>query len=273
MVSVTPIEHAATIQQTVEAFRLRMHHATSAGDHGAFMSSFAELQRWIADRHDDAGIEELEASGYLAQHFESFAHYQRRCLKEQEMAESEMLLRRPRSMSGLEALLDSTFARQTYRRVAEALTLADFNRCRRFVMVGCGPFPAAALFIHDHTPTPEIVAIDKDRDAIAMASRVVAAFTHDRIRISPDDGVGVDYGNADIVYVANHVTPKAQVVQRVLDTVAADAQVIVREPWGYGRLFAEPGVAHLDPRAIVCAVGEAHRHFLSRHVRLAHRTR
>lgn len=256
------------VRGTLEAFRRRLARASDP----AFMALFAELQQWIADQPVDGELEALGDSEYLARHFAFFAQCQRRYLTAQEVAESAALLAAPRAAgAALTTVLDSEFGTQTYRRVAEALELADFRHCRRFVMVGCGPFPAAALFIHDHTTTSEIVAMDKSPVAVEVASRVAAAFAPRRVRVIEDDGGRFDYGTADVVYVANHVSPKARVLQRIADTADANAQVIVRDPCGYGRLFAESGVADLDPRFVVTRMGEGHRHFLSRHVLLGRR--
>jgi hypothetical protein len=128
------------------------------------------------------------------------------------------------------------------------------------------------MFIHDHTTTPEIVGLDTDPQAIDMATRVAAAFAPHRVRVIEDDGVRFDYGTANVVYVANHVSPKTRVLQRIADTAHEQAQVILRDPFGYGCLFAESGVADLDPRFVVARMGEGNRYFLSRHILLARRT-
>lgn len=263
------------IRGTLEAFRLRLCAAADASDAGSsFMASFGELLRWVAGQADDGVRAELEESGYVAEHFEFFARCQRRYLTAQEMVESAALLARPRPAgTRLARVLDSEFGQQTYQRVAEALELASFSDCRRFVMIGCGPFPAAALFVHDHTTTAEIIAVDKDPQAIELAARLAAAFAPERVCVTAGDGTCFDYGSADVVYVANHVTPKARVLRRIAATADKTTQVILRDPFGYGRLFAESGVADLDPRFVVAATGEGHPHFLSQHVRLAWRDR
>src|SRR5262249_25779573 len=132
----------------------------------------------------------------------------------------------------------SEFGRQTYDRVAEVLRLADFDSCLRFVMVGCGPFPAAALLVRDATAVPQIIALDVDESAAATARRVVEAMGEHRIHVSCADGALYDFAGAQIVYLANQVCGKDRVLARI-DETAASAVVVVREPYGIGRLFAE----------------------------------
>lgn len=260
-----------TILATLEQFRLRLNADESAAD-GPFIAVFDELHRWIEQQHDTDAERVLEEGGYLARDIDFFARCQRRYLIAQEMAASAALLARTRyETRSVAAELRSEFGKEAYRRVADALDLASFAACRRFVMVGCGPLPAAALFIHDHTATPEIVALDTHPPAIEMAARLVAAFAPHRVRIVEGDGSLFDYADADIVYVANQVSPKKGVLQRIADTTGTRTQVLLRDPFGFGRLFAEAGVSNLDPRFVVARVGEGNRRFLSRHVLLTRR--
>lgn len=256
------------VRDRLEAFRLRWGTVDDA-ELLLLQTQLGELQRWLVDQ-PEAGMQALEESGYLAQHFELFAHCQRRCLKEQELQESAALLATYRVNVGVEQALNSGFGRDTYARVAELFELVDCMSCRRFVMVGCGPFPAAALFVCDHSAS-DVVALDCDAEAIAMAERVAAAFAPGRMRVSNEDGAQFDYGAADLVYVANHVFPKARVLRRIVETAGERTQVVLRDPFGYGRLFAESGVATLDSRLIVTATGAGNRRFLSRHVVLGWR--
>ena len=198
----------------------------------------------------------------------SLASFQRRLLAIREEREAARLIARG-SCSGDAAgeRVGSAFGRQTYDRVAEVLRLADFASCRRFVMVGCGPFPAAALLVRDTTEVPEIVALDVDESAAGTARRVVEAMGEQRIRVSCADGAAFDYGGAQIVYLANQVSGKERVLERIEET-AANAVVVVREPYGIGRLFAEEVGGKLPAPFRVAAKGEGCASFFSRHVLL-----
>ncbi len=199
----------------------------------------------------------------------SLAPFQRRLLAIREEREAVHLIGRG-SCSGVAAgeRVGSVFGRRTYDRVAEVLRLADFASCRRFVMVGCGPFPAAALLVRDATAVPEIVALDVDESAAATARRVVEAMGEQRIWVSCADGAAYDYAGAQIVYLANQVSGKDRVLGRIEET-SANAVVVVREPYGIGRLFAEEVGGRLPAPFRVAAEGEGCASFFSRHLLLA----
>ena len=198
----------------------------------------------------------------------SLAPCQRRLLAIREQREAARLIARGSCAEAAAGdRVASAFGRRTYDRVAEVLRLADFPACRRFVMVGCGPFPAAALLVRDATAVPEIVAVDSDESAASTARRVVEAMGEHRIRVVCADGAAYDYAGAQIVYVANQVCGKNRVLGRVEET-APNAVVVLREPYGIGRLFAEDIGGNLPEPFRVAARGENCAAFFSRHVLL-----
>jgi hypothetical protein len=194
---------------------------------------------------------------------------QRRVLALLEARETERLLHAPLSPdSPVGPSIASAFGRVTYDRVGEALTLVDFRSCRRFVVVGGGPFPAAALRIRDDTRVPEIVALDVDPEAVALGRRLASHLRDGRLRVDHEDGASYDYRDADVVYVANHVTPKDAVLRRMCDTARPSVRVLLREPAGVGRLVAERASHRLPGGFAVLGVGTPNPTFLSRHVLL-----
>jgi len=104
-----------------------------------------------------------------------------------------------------------------------------------------------------------------------MAQRVVDAIGDHRIHFHRIDGADYSYVGADVIYIANHVCSKARSIERVRDSAPQDAVVIVREPYGVGRLVAETVVSQLPSPYRVAAIGANHGTFYSRHVRLARR--
>ena len=236
------------------------------------MTLFGELQQWLADQPDDQPLTALEQQGYVARHLEFFAACQRRYVRALEHREARALMSRRRAAG--ETLYDalaSDFGRQTYLRVGEALRLVVFSGCQRLVMVGCGPFPAAALYVYDHESAPDISALDNDANAVEMARQVVAVHAPERVHVFESDGSRYDYSGADVVYIANLVSPKADVLARIADTASSATRVILRDPFAYGKLFAERGLADLDGRFVVTRIGEDNRHFFSKHFLLARR--
>jgi hypothetical protein len=113
--------------------------------------------------------------------------------------------------------------------------------------------------------------LDTDVQAATFAQRVVEAVGDHRIHVERIDGAERNYQEADIIYIANQVSSKVRVIERVRDTAPQDAIVIVREPYGIGRLVAESVVPYLPPPYRAAAIGADHKTFYSRHVRLARR--
>ena len=163
-------------------------------------------------------------------------------------------------------VFDDDFARATYDRVAEATEMVDLDSRVNLVNIGCGPFPAAALLIHRHTKRLLITAVDNEPGAVESAGGVARSCADSRLRVCLGDGVNYDYSGADVIYIANHVTPKKQVVARIAETAPTGALVFVREPHGIGLLFAEALAGPLPDRLTLIGEGSKEMTFASRHV-------
>lgn len=185
-------------------------------------------------------------------------------IRAQEVSEAESLL--SGSEAGAALKLQDGFARHAYDRVRDLFDFVDFGRCRRLVMVGCGSLPVTLLHIRDRTDVPEMIGLDTDSRAVDLVNRQVELFGMSGIRAQCSDGRHYSYEEADVVYVANLVAPKAAVLKRVADTLADGACVVLRDPFCAGELLAEKGRSSADPR--LRATGEAGKdgHFLSKHV-------
>ena len=123
-------------------------------------------------------------------------------------------------------------------------------------MVGCGPSPVTIFQVHDRTEIPDILALDVAPYAIERVRALIEHFGLSRMRAEVCDGREFDYGSAEIVLVANMVSPKAAVVSRIADTVPLAAQIAVRDPCGLGVLWADSASQTLDPRLEV--IGKGH---------------
>src|SRR5262249_16821657 len=169
----------------------------------------------LLDGNEDAGMREL------------LPPFQRRWLAIKERKEAEHLISSPGGDKELARdRVRAGFGRLTYDRVRELLDLVDLGSCRKFVMVGCGAFPAAALLVRDLTSVPEVIALDLQVQAATMAQRVVEAIGDPRIYVYPIDGAIYSYAGADVIYIANQVRGKARVIERVRDSAPRDAVVI-----------------------------------------------
>jgi hypothetical protein len=139
-------------------------------------------------------------------------------------------------------------SKDAYNRLDEVFDHVDFDNCRRAVMVGCGGRPFTMFRIHDQTTVPEIIGLDIVPEAVETANRLTAKLGYMRMRAELCDGCDYDYGDAQVVYVASMVSPKAAVVSRIADTAPDTVQIVLWEPVSLGRLWAENAEGTLDPR-------------------------
>src|SRR5262249_48847581 len=144
----------------------------------------------------------------------------------------------------------------------------DFSNCARFVLVGAGELPSTALHVHDRTGVAHIACLDTRLEAVRSVETLAAWLNSDRLSALHFDGAQYDYSDADVIFVANMVTPKQVVLARILDTAPHHVRIILRDPYSLGLLWAEEGGAALDPRLSIIARGAGSR-FLSRDLFLA----
>jgi hypothetical protein len=216
-------------------------------------------QRWAAMRaeHPDLLKEQPRAARL-------YGRYVRQC----EVREAQALLAVGADAGdrrSIQAVGD--FGRRSYERVRDMFDHVDFTGRRRAVMVGCGPLPVTLWHLLDRTPIERAVGIDADAAAVEFARRASQRMGRERAVFESADGRTYDYRGADVIYIANLVRPKADVLARVAQTVPAGTPVILRDPHGVGELLTDRGRDTLDPRQWkVTGEGEGDAGFLSRHV-------
>lgn len=193
-----------------------------------------------------------------------------RHLMEQEGGEAERLLTvQAAPGSRFEALTDDK-GRTAYRRVEDMFEHVAFGRCRHMVSVGCGPLPVTALHVIERTSVQQCLLLDELPEPVRTCQALIQRFGWHRLQARVARGEEHDYADAQVVFIANAVRPKAATLGRVLATAAEDVQIVLREPWSLGRLWTERGEDALDARVEVVARGPASRH-LSRDLFLRRR--
>ena len=153
-----------------------------------------------------------------------------------------------------------------YQRMRDLFERVDFSACRHLIMVGSGPLPVTLIHIHQRTAIPRLTSVDTATEAAGAIERIRTGLGWDRLRAVSGNGLDIDYGDADAVYLANLVTPKAEILRRVADQVAPGTVVIVRDPAGAGELVAERATAGLPSGLRMTHEGEGDGRFLSRNV-------
>lgn len=163
--------------------------------------------------------------------------------------------------------------RAVYDRTREVFERIDFGKCRRFVMIGCGQVPTTLLHVHDRTEVPELVGLDIRPEATETVRALAARFALPRIAAECTDGKDYDFSAADVVYVANMVEPKQDVLAQIVDTTRPHVDIVVREPFGIARLWSDCAEDTLDPRLAVTGRGFVDDQTLTRDVFLRRRDR
>ncbi|ROZ75747.1 class I SAM-dependent methyltransferase [Ramlibacter sp. WS9] len=216
-------------------------------------------------------VSEEEADAFLDAHPECFEHFSLlnrfyyQHIVAMETEECEHILSQAgrggktfRELAGERGLV-------SYERNADMFNHVDLTNCETFVMVGCGPLPVTALQVLDRSSVQNVVCLDVSEKAIDADNRLKAALGLDRLHPRLSNGTDFDFGPASVIYIANMVMPKLDVVKQALRTSAANAQLVVREPYSLGRLWTERVEPELAGLVKVTGKGPVSRH-LSRDV-------
>lgn len=241
----------------------------SSRSDGEFLSAWRQVSNEVRTATNSQIAEYLESEAGR-RFYGCLAPYQRRYLALSELSEAESLLFASGEVdTPFHARVASAFGAQTFARLRELeqFGVEDRQHC---VIVGCGSFPAAAMFFHDNTRAARITALEIDPKVANIAEKVVALHASNRLRVVFGDGSEYDYGSADLVYVVNQATPKDKILDRIASTAPPTARVILRDPFGLGRLFADSATP--PPPWIVGRTGTPDDVFLSRHLVLDRHT-
>lgn len=161
-------------------------------------------------------------------------------------------------------------AKMAFDRVADIFEKLTLEPEMRFVMIGCGQLPVTAIHVIERAGCANVICMDVVERAIDAAERLKAIFGWPSLHPVHCDGKDFDFGAADVVYIANMVSPKAAVVDQVARTAPPGCQIVVREPYGLGQLWAELAETSLPDRFRVDSYGDGSR-YLSRDVFLSWR--
>jgi precorrin-6B methylase 2 len=143
----------------------------------------------------------------------------------------------------------------------------ELSSCKHLIMVGSGTLPVTLIHIHQRTKIPQLTAVDTDPEAVEAFGHLCEKMSwNDRVRTLCSNGLEVDFGTADCVYVANLVSPKKFLLEKIAQQVQPGTLVLVRDAVGIGEIFAEK-VADCFPASFrFVAVGPGHGSFHSRNL-------
>jgi hypothetical protein len=226
---------SATVTQQATLERLLMSSTDRAPD-----ELMPELLRFADSVGDDACEALLAANPEMFRHTPALAKAYCQWMVDDDMAEAARLLQGERLV---------------HRPKGDLFQAVDFANCKRMVMVGCGASPSTVFQICDKTDVPEIVALDVLPDAIRMVRALSSQLGISRVRAEVGSGQDFDFAGADVIIVANLVSPKAAVLSRIADTAPAAVQIVSRDPYSLATLWTERAESNLDPRLKVVGRG------------------
>ncbi len=119
-----------------------------------------------------------------------------------------------------------------YRSLVETeLEMAELSDDSKILVVGSGPFPMTGIYLAENGY--DVLCIDKDEEAIRSGEKKVQKSNIDlKIRFKKIDGRFKNYSDFDAVWVPLHVTPRKDVVLKILKDLTDRSKVIFRNPRG-----------------------------------------
>lgn len=141
------------------------------------------------------------------------------------------------ALGKLDAFRESTF--ELTRK--EASWLTGFAPApKNLVMVGCGALPYTLLHACWKTPSLSCTGLDYDNGSLVLAHKVRECLgLEGRIHYITQNGHMFDYHDHDLIVVANIVSPKHRVLERITATAPRGAVIVVRNPVTFGELLWE----------------------------------
>lgn len=161
--------------------------------------------------------------------------------------------------------------KDAYDRVSEIFNSLKLNENMNVVMVGCGQLPVTAIHFAEKCSAIKITCLDVISHSIGLAKKLTSKLNLKNIDFVLTSGDVYDYKECDIIYVANMVTPKIDVIKQIARTAIKRPQVIVREPYSLGIAWADQCEPNIPSDMQVIAYGPGSR-YLSRDVHLGWRT-
>ncbi|HVM46684.1 MAG TPA: class I SAM-dependent methyltransferase [Candidatus Acidoferrum sp.] len=248
----------ARFQSRLAEFRQRLTQCPGTEGDPAFVNTMQEFLRFIGNYDDREAYAVFEASGPLLEFRSFFAPC---VLRFAWVMESRTYTELAAKMAPGDQKMGPRIDRSTwgsYARMEDAVKLVDFSDCRRLVVMGCGRAPCSLFYLHDWTNVECLVGIDRDRQSLEMAQRLVDGFGLRRVRLMEADACELDYCEFDVIYWGPFAAPRRNVMARVVATARPNSTVVLRDPFFTGTLLFEPMVRSLDPRLAIGASSEAY---------------
>jgi hypothetical protein len=251
----------------VERFRSQFKRIDYVHDRGNFLELCEELWDFVVSYQDEETMDLFFRSEYYHYNKTFFNLIELYHERTREATEALKILT-GESPSSEDYFIASSFSplvyeQKAYSMLADVLTKVN-SGCNKLVFVGSGPLPTTIFYIHDNTDIPNIVGLDNNQESVYIAGEIVQSQNLKRINLVFHDGVDYDYSDTDIVLIANMVSGKDRVIDRIAQTGKKDVVVISREPVRLSTLFYERIKQGFDSRFMTIGVMEPDPGFPSR---------
>lgn len=256
-------EKLVDLQQTLESFRIQLVNTDYISERAAFFEIMKSFWAFANSFDDEEVYDFFEHSEYYTKHkmfFSSMEQYYVRTIEAIE-AVSIMTKSFEHHLKSFD-LFEQRMAKENYSKTSDEIQMTGIDNVNNLVMVGCGPLPETILYLSENTDVKSIVGIDYNQEAIYMAGEMIQSLGQsDKVKLMHYNGVEYDYKNADLIIVANFISPKAKVLQRIANTAKNGAKILVRTPILLGKMLYESADS-LPSRLILQKKGIPNRYFL-----------
>jgi hypothetical protein len=156
-----------------------------------------------------------------------------------EINEVDMLSRADTGQDKRFTSVASPAAITSYERVEDVFSELSLEESQTFVVVGGGHLPVTAIHAIEKVGIKQSICLDISEQTVESVNYLKDKFSWNQLEGICCDGCDYDYSDADVVYIANMVKPKRDVLNRVIDTVKSGTPIIVREPYSLGMLWTD----------------------------------
>ena len=267
MSPVTPEESKAlkSLESDLDSFREKLEKVDYSKDEKAFFTLMQEFWAFISWFTDERLYSIFEHSQYFALYQNFFSKNEEFYVRALETVESLSVLTNKdwKNISFYDKFTLQN-PKEVYKQTWIEIWMLDLEDAHTLVMVGCWPLPETILFYYENTLIDTIVALDNNQEAVVMAGKLIRSQSLNRIKTIRIDGTHYDYKDADIICLANFVSPKSKVFDQIAKTAKVNVQIVTRTPILFWRMLYEDTVNALNSRLAVVKESPVNPFFLAK---------
>ncbi|MCR9204267.1 MAG: hypothetical protein NXH75_06810 [Halobacteriovoraceae bacterium] len=155
---------------------------------------------------------------------------------------------------------DSSFYQKAFDRVKG---IEKFLTNKRIVTVGMGSVPVTLIYAQKIGLIKSGIGLDIDQEAINLATQLTSFLKVDGVIYLRANGVDFDFSETDVVFIANLVRGKANLLEKLSSQLSSGDHVILREPFEKGCYLNESAIDSIGPSWEIVGKDEPCPHFYS----------